>query len=233
MTSQSSAGQASRPPSDEDIAAFLERDPEFFLRHPQLVARLEIPHECGSASSLLTYQIRQLRGDNQRLRSRLDELLQVARDNDRLAEQLHRLSLELLDAQDRDALVAALREGLREQCRADLVSVALFPDPREAPGPDTLPEHAREAFADLLERGTARLGRLPATQAELLFGTEGGQRVASAAVVPVRDNHRIRGVMAVGSEQGDRYHPGQGTLFLEQLGAVAGRALRGSGTGSD
>ena len=62
------------------VAAFLEQHPDFFKRHPELSERIRVPHECGDAVSLITYQVQLLREQNRRLGKRLEDLVRVARD---------------------------------------------------------------------------------------------------------------------------------------------------------
>ncbi|WP_290651907.1 DUF484 family protein [Aquisalimonas sp.] len=224
MTSQNSAGLDDTLP-EEAVAAYLQRDPEFFMRHPALATGLRIRHECGEATSLITYQMNRLRHDNRQLQHRLDEMLQVARDNDRLAERLHRITLELMDSQDLDGLLLNLKAGLQNQFRPDLVAIALFPLDGERGGQEILAPEERPAFAAFLQTGQPRLGQLDAEQGRLLFG-DAAEHLGSAAVVPISDNHQVTGILAVGSFEAERFNPSQGTVFLRQLGQLAGRALR-------
>ncbi len=224
MTSQNSAGVDEQLP-EEAIAAYLEQNPDFFTRHPELTVRLRVPHECGDATSLITYQVDRLRDENRKIKGRLDELLQVARDNDRLADQLHRLTLELMDSQDLDSLLQSLKDGLRHQLQSDLVAIALLPEQVSVDHQDSLDAAGREIFAEQLASAQPRLGHLGPEQARTLFG-DASSRLGSAAVVPISDNHDVTGVLAVGSFDADRFNPSQGTVFLRQLGQLAGRALR-------
>ncbi|MFV8834966.1 DUF484 family protein [Aquisalimonas sp.] len=224
MTSQNSAGLDDTLP-EEAVSAYLEENPDFFARHPALVTRLRIPHECGDATSLITYQVARLRDENKQLKRRLDDLLQVARDNDRLADQLHRLTLELMDSQDLDGLLQTLKDGLRHQFQSDLVAIALLPTQGEAGGQDVLSPDDQAVFGDFIKAAKPRLGRLDPAQAALLFG-DAADRLGSAAIVPISDNHHVSGILAVGSFEPDRFNPSQGTVFLRQLGQLAGRALR-------
>src|SRR5690606_36444363 len=75
------------------VIEYLLQNPDFLERHPQLLAELRIPHPCGTAVSLLEHQARVLRERNRALQARLDELLAVARDNDRLAARTHPMTL--------------------------------------------------------------------------------------------------------------------------------------------
>jgi len=49
---------------------------------------------------------------------------------------------------------------------------------------------------------------------------EGGDRLASFAYLPLRTAQTF-GLLALGSEQQDRFHPGMGTLYLTRLSELA------------
>ncbi|HEX5514481.1 MAG TPA: DUF484 family protein, partial [Gammaproteobacteria bacterium] len=68
-------------------------------------------------------------------------------------------------------------------------------------------------------------GRLLREQLQFLF-SDSAVAIGSAALVPLVDNNKVVGLLAVGSYRPDHFHPGMGTVFLRQLGAIAGRALR-------
>lgn len=212
---------------DETVASYLENHPDFFIRHPELSERIRIPHECGDAVSLLNYQVERLRERNRWLERRLHELVQVARENDRLAERLHRLTLDLMDSGDLDSVLHTLKEGLRGNFDADMVAVRLFDSGRLRDSHEEFiatGDAALAHFRRFIEDERPVCGNLPSEQADLLFG-DSARKVASAALIPVADQ-RIMGLLAIGSYVRDRFHPSQGTVFLRQLGQVAGRALR-------
>lgn|SRR5690606_4973717 len=206
------------------VIEYLLQNPDFLERHPQLLAELRIPHPCGPAVSLLEHQARVLRERNRTLQARLDELLAVARDNDRLADRIHRLTLELMDAQNLEAAVFCLKDELRSNFQCDAVTVKLLGEGDAAV--DWVRPNAAElrAFPGLLNDPRPLCGRLHREQLEFLFG-DSATAIGSAALVPLADG-QVVGLLAVGSYQPDRFHPGMGTVFLRQLGATAGRALR-------
>jgi len=47
--------------SEEQVAAFLSANPDFFLDHQELLANLTLPHQSGEAVSLLERQVSVLR----------------------------------------------------------------------------------------------------------------------------------------------------------------------------
>ncbi|MCC5813036.1 MAG: DUF484 family protein [Ectothiorhodospiraceae bacterium] len=214
------------PLTDEAIADFLEADPDFFRRHPSLTRQLRIPHETGEAVSLILYQVQLLRTENRRLKQRLDDLLDVARDNDRLAERMHRLTLELLNPSDLDHTLQSLKDGLRSQFQADLVGIRLVD--RTGTQPDHQDfvadgEPALEHVAQILRDGRPVCGQLSRDQLQFLFG-DSSESVASAAMVALR-HPAATGVLGIGSQDQDRFHASQGTIFLNQLGELAAHAL--------
>jgi len=213
-------------PDESAVADYLLRHPEFFRRRRDVLAGLDIPHDVSPAVSLIEYQVAVLREECGSLRGRLEELLRVARDNDRLAEQLHRFTLELLAADGLDAVLVALRDGLRTDFRADVVEVVLVG--RDLPAVDVpVLDPADAAVSRLREafRGDRPVvGRLSEEQLGAAFG-EQAQGLRSAAVVPL-DEPPVSGVVAIGSRDPERYRGDHGTVFLGQLGAIIGRVLQ-------
>ncbi|TNF53324.1 MAG: DUF484 family protein [Gammaproteobacteria bacterium] len=142
MTPQLPAGEAG-------VAAYLEADPDFFLRHPDLTARLRLPHGPAGTLSLVEHQMGLLRTQVEGERRLLAQLIARARDNETLAERLHQLTIQLILATDRPALGAVLREGLCREFDTDAVSL-IFPSEAGEPmagmslPPDQQPPQAGE-----------------------------------------------------------------------------------------
>lgn len=207
------------------IAEYLRCHPDFFLRQRTLVAGLRIPHEVRPARSLIEYQVQVLRDEAFQLRARLDELLRIARGNDRLVEQLHRLTLELLDADSLETVLDALRQNLQHSFHADAVHIILItPLPAQANASVWKPDHPDAARLAKLFGGDRPLcGRLNDEQMQLAFG-ELATGVKSAALIPLADG-AAQGLLAIGSHNPEHYRPDQGTVFLRQLGALLARAI--------
>ncbi len=207
------------------VVNWLREHPEFFIRHPDLVESLRVPHPCEPAVSLLEYQNRLLRERGQRLHGKLLELVAIARDNDRLAERVQRLALDLLDAPNElDGLLYRIKAVLRDEFNADCVALCLEAALVAGSGAaEFLRPEALALFEGLLQVGKSRCGRLRPEQATALFG-DCAPQVASAALVPLGDG-RWRGLLALGSWDEQRFHPGAGTLFLGRAGELVGRAL--------
>ena len=212
---------------ETQVADWLRQHPDFFLRHIELTESLRISHSCSPAVSLLEYQNRLLRKRNKSLYNRLRELVEIARENDRLAERVQRLALVLLDARDGlNELLDGIKVMVRDEFNADSVALCLAAPP--AADLDAVGEWLRpdviELFDAVFRAGRPQCGRLSAEQALGLFN-EAAEDATSAALIPL-DGEVWRGLLAVGSRDDNRFHAGVGTLFLERIGQLVTQALQ-------
>jgi uncharacterized protein len=229
MTTREARGLAAVDTEEESIASYLQRNPEFFERHQAVLARLKLPHaRGGSTISLVERQIEVLREKQATLENKLAELVRVARANDAIAERLHRFTRRLLRGVPRALAVAHIEAGLREDFdafHAALVLIGAEPDPslpsfvRTVKGDDA---HLK-SFESLFASGKPRCGQARDSQREFLFGPE-GLEMASVALVPLGDKGAI-GLLALGSADRDRFHPGMSTEFLARLADLITDAL--------
>jgi uncharacterized protein len=206
----------------EEVEDYLREHPDFFESRPELLAEMRISHASGNAVSLIEHQINILRHKNSQLEKKLLDLVDVARDNEHLSTRLHHLALGLLEAENLDAVLSISQELLRNELKADHVSIRLIG------AEDDLhfisEDEATEYFDELFNNHRPVCGRLSAEQKQALFG-EQAEEIASSVIVPLLDPERL-GILAVGSLDEQRFHPGMGTLFMGTLGELVSRAIR-------
>ena len=210
--------------SEEAVEAWLRAHPDFFERHEALLDILKLPHPAGGAVSLIERQIGWLRDKNRQLERKLMDLVQVARENERLSQRMHQLALGLMDADSLDAVLATTQEQMRTEFRADHVVVRLLGDPTCGLHFTGDSDPAVQLFEDLFETRRPLCGRLSGEQMEALF-PEAAEPVQSAVVVALMEGSRRMGILALGSREGTRFHPGMGTLFLGYLGEIISHAV--------
>jgi len=216
------------------IGNYLRANPDFFVRNEALLAHLRLPHARGSAAvSLIERQVELLREKTQTLEARLAELVSIARANDELAAKIHHFTRRLMRTATRAEAVEALEISLREDFEAYHSTLVLFGDAakglpagRFVVGVErTDPQLA--GFETLLASGKPRCGQARDTQREFLFGSE-STAVASLALVPLGSPMPV-GILAIGSPERDRFHPGMATEFLTRMAElIADALLRGS-----
>jgi hypothetical protein len=204
---------------DASVADWLLRHPDFLQRHPEVLAKLDVPHQSGTAVSLIERQVAVLRAQLETERSRLSHLIARARDYEVLLQRLHALTLRLILAPDREQACTALETALREQFEADAVALKLFP----IVGAERDADPVVRGFIDFVERDRCLCGPLAAEQAGVLFGHR-ERAIQSAALVPIRV-HEQAGVLAIGSCDPERFSVDMATDLLERLGAITGAKL--------
>jgi len=226
MTTREARGLAAADSEEESIAGYLQRHPEFFERHQAVLARLKLPHARGGSTISLVE--RQIEG-------KLAELVRVARANDAISERLHRFTRRLLRVVPRAEALARIDAGLREDFDAFHAALVLI---GAASADPLLPRFVRQVPADdpnlksfesLFASGKPRCGQARDSQREFLFGPE-GLELGSVALVPLGEKGSL-GLLALGSPDRDRFHPGMSTEFLARLAELVSDALRGERSG--
>ncbi|MCK6413011.1 MAG: DUF484 family protein [Azonexus sp.] len=209
----------------DEIADYLQRNPSFFEQYADLMAQIFVPHPHGGrAVSLVERQMLTLREKNRQLEHKLAELINYGEENDAISEKVHRLSVGLIAAETFQAVIHLLNFHLRDDFAVPHVALRLWHKPE---GIEDLPEFAAvseelQVFAETLSRpycgSTAGFG----TQS--WFG-EHAPHIRSQALIALRNGGGTIGLVALGSEEAQRFYADMGTLYLERLGEMVSAAL--------
>jgi uncharacterized protein YigA (DUF484 family) len=216
--------------SEESLADYLKSHPDFFERHLSLLGNLKLPHRTtGGAISLIERQVDVLRQRNHAMETRLKELVDVARTNDRLATRIHSLAMKLMRARSREQVVDVLDEQLREGFSVDQAALVLFDSvPGLAQGHSSFvrvvhrEDPAVGPFKSFLQNSSPRCSRVRDAQRDFLFGP--GAEIKSMALVPLGPRSEF-GFLAIGSRDPDHFQPSRSSDFLARLGELAACAL--------
>lgn len=200
-----------------EVASYLRRHPEFLKEFPDLALSLVMPREQGPAASLASYQLEVLREKNADFSRRLHELIDIAHENEQLMVRVHTLTLALMRAGSLAESITRVVASLIEDFHTDLVRVVLFREDADLPAADWLIVEpggaaALPAFADFLRRAEPLCGRLQPDKLDVLFGARAGE-VRSTVLLPIG----AIGMLAIGSHDANRFHPGMGTVFLKLI----------------
>lgn len=220
--------------SDSDweasVTRFLEQHPDYFLRHPELLAALAIPHaDAGRAVSLVERQVKVLRDRNDSMARELKELLTIARDNDLLGERVQRFALAMLESASLDEALDTAQDMLRQEFGLDGVAIRLTGNPRpECPRPEFVSgEHEllNRLLICLSERNNQPLcGPLPEGVSPTdLFGDAGHEIHSIAAISLMRRG--LHGGLVLGSRETQRFRADMGTVYLARIGDLLMAAL--------
>ena len=218
--------------NEESIADYLRAHPDFFERHLTLLAGLKLPHRTtGGTISLVERQVDVLRQRNMALETKLKELLEVARGNDRLSGRIHSLALLFMRTRSREEVIELLADQLREGFSVDQAALVIFDSvPGLTQGGSTFvrvvhrEDPAVGPFKTFLQTSAPRCGRVREAQREFLFGDD-GREIQSMALVPLGPRSEF-GFVAIGSRDPNHFHPGKIIDFLARLGELVACALR-------
>ncbi len=201
------------------VADYLKQHPEFFEDYADLLAEIYVPHPHGGhAIPIAERQIVSLREKNGQLESKLRELIQFGSENDSISEKLHRSTLALFSATDLETTLGVLYQSLQDDFHVPKIAVRLW---GKVPEQSYLPELA--ATTQELRDYAGALGA-PYCGAHAPFESrdwfEGAQGLASYAFLPLR-THQTFGLLALASDDPERFHAGMGTMHLTRLSELA------------
>jgi len=208
-----------------DVASYLRRHPEFLREFPDIAMALVLPREQGQAASLASYQLDVLRDKNRELNRRLHDLIEIAHENEGLMVRVHTLTLALMRARSLAETTNAVVAALTEDFNTDLVRLVLFRADPDLPVAEWLIVEpagagAFPAFSEFFKRADPLCGRLQDDKLEVLFGAR-ASTAQSAVLLPIG----ATGMLAIGSHDPNRFHPGMGTVFLKLIGEAVSTAL--------
>jgi uncharacterized protein YigA (DUF484 family) len=193
------------------VAEYLKQNPQFFEDYADVIAEIFVPHPHGGhAIPIAERQIVTLREKIQDLEAKFKELVAYGTENDQISEKVHRSTLALFAAPDLETTLAVLYHSLKEDFGVPQVAARLW---GKVPEQSYLHELAATSseirqYAD----------QLAAFESREWF--EDGDVLHSFAFLPLRTAQTF-GVLALGSPDGDRFHPGMGTLYQTRLAELA------------
>ena len=207
----------------EAVVLYLKQHPEFFEEQIEFLATVALPHPHGGRTvSISERQILSLREKGKQLEDKLRELIEFGEQNDVIGDKLHRLTLALLAARDVESVIQALHFHLREDFAVPHTVIRLWPQWDHPPTPEFAEVSvAAHDFAASLTNPYCT-GKAMVDTADW-FG-ETAPHLRSFAYVSLKNKETI-GLLAMASEDAQRFYPEMGTLYLKRLGELAAAAL--------
>ncbi|MDQ5849994.1 MAG: DUF484 family protein [Pseudomonadota bacterium] len=207
----------------DDVARFFRTCPQFFDEHPELLDTIHVRHPYGGrAIPLAERQTVALREKVKVLETKLGELMRFGEDNDAISEKVHRLAVALTGARDFPALTSSLYFHLREDFAVPHVVLRIWGKsvPMDFDEAQPVGEAQRQHAATM---AAPQCG--PAAGSPFLpwFG-EAAEHVRSVALVPL-GHSTLFGLLALGSEDPQRFFAEMGTLYLRRIGELCAAAV--------
>jgi uncharacterized protein YigA (DUF484 family) len=212
--------------NDDQMTEHLRADPTFFERNAHLLTEIYLPSPHGNGTISLAERQQLAQRDKIRiLEAKLSELIQFGEENDIISDKVHRLTLGILAARSFDALVQMVAHNLREDFQVPHVALRVWARPQSEE------DDAAEEFGAVDEDVRAWVenmavpycGARPVVNLDGWFG-ETNAPLQSFALIPLRGEHAF-GLLAMASEDDQRFYPEMGTLYLRRIGELLSVAL--------
>ena len=228
MSKVSAEQQQSDQTDEAKVIQYLQDNPEVLMTYPDVFSSLAIPHQTGGAISLVERQLKILRDANNSFKIKIEELVEIARDNEELNQRFHRLSLELMNADQLHDVLAMVQDQVQTFFYTDFVCFRFLPDVGEAGSIiDGLYLDKDSGIVDSvkpwIQARKPVCGRQDEKINQALFGPE--IRIASSALIPLYHTGDL-GLLCLGSVSADRFGQSMGTIFLQQLGELVSNRLK-------
>jgi len=216
--------------TDLQLISLLRDNPDILNRHPELIAILEVTHQSGSAVSLIERQVEVLRQQSQDQENRLRELMDVARDNERLAKTCHRLAVDLLATHDVADVISIVLDTFKTELSADFAVVKLFSEDADLIEQSAglfvdVNDEALNAFKTMLQHKNTVCGKSTNEQKTYLFDDK-AEKIKSVAIIPLIAGANL-GLIGLGANNAQRFKSSMGTDFLSQVGELISASLAG------
>ncbi|MEI7514773.1 MAG: DUF484 family protein [Betaproteobacteria bacterium] len=217
------------PITEDDIANYLANTPDFFLRHSELLAAVQItsPHS-HRAVSLQERQAEMLREKIKLLEVRIMDMIRHGNDNVLLSDKILRWARGLLLVPQAHTLPGLIAQDIKEQFAVPQVSVRLWGLASEHADADFVQGVTDEAklFASSLAEPFCGLN----TGFEVVEWLDKPEAASSLALISLRSGEAgstapAFGMLVLASMDPQRFHGGMGTDFLSRIGEVASAAL--------
>ena len=214
------------PITEDDIANFLANTPDFFQRHAELLASVQLSSGHGTrAVSLQERQAGMLRDKIKGLESRLVEMIRHGQENVAIADKLQRWTRGLLLTVHARDLPAAIVSELQSQFLIPLAAIkvwgvnGIFSDCEFATGVSDDAQTFTSSLATPycgVNSGFEAVNWLPDPAAAM-----------SVALVPLRPGAAPQafGLLVLASPDPERFQSAMGTDFLERIGEISSAAL--------
>jgi uncharacterized protein len=217
------------PITEDDIANYLANTPDFFSRHAELLASVQLTSPHGNrAVSLQERQAEMLREKIKALEHRIMDMVRNGNENMVIADRLQRWARTLFLVQSGRALPATIVAELRSQFLVPQAAIKVWDvDSRygDEPFAEGVSSDAK-AFASSLTQPYCGVN----SGFEAVKWLEDPDMAMSVAMIPLREGAISNpdpafGMLVLASPDPQRFASGMGTDFLERIAELASAAL--------
>ena len=189
--------------NDEDIEIYLLKNTDFFIRHPSLLAELDIANPDQSISSLLDKQVKKLRDEQDELNKLLTRFLSRAKENEDLYIKTKNLILAMIKAKDKKNMLDKVASHFKDNFQVEFFKIDEISNNSIEKLSD---EIGHDLKSEKIFSGTFNINKM-----EALFGKLKPASAVVSAINLDKDTHLL---IKFGSNDSSKYIGDEGTSFL-------------------
>ncbi len=216
-------GKNPNPMTEQQISDFLRENPDFFLRHPELIEQLQLPPQHGGDGvvDLQNFMLRKLQTDNVRLRHDNAGLIDNGRETMTAQQRIHAACISVLAAANLEDLLHVIASDLPLHLGIEAVSLCfeagdLMPSGTVEPGIQIIDPF----LVDEIMQGRQMILRADSPGDPVIFGAA-AELVQSDALLRLYISETSPDAMlAMGSAETDLFQNRFNAELLSFLGQV-------------
>jgi len=210
------------PLTDELVSAYLQDNPDFFIRNNELMTGLRLTDLQRGTVSLVERQQQQLRNKVHNLEDEITQLMSVASHNENLFMLYSDLYLRLLDCQSANELLDCLAQTTTELLSLSAFKLYLLES--DAIVHESLSKNdCQGVMQNRLESSDYYFGRLQQSEQQLIFSHN---CTGSVVLVKLVHDEKELGFLAISSDDAHHFDPRMDTLLLSQFKRLVAKLLK-------
>jgi len=217
---------AQHPITEDDIVDFLINRPDFFERHAELLASVQLSSGHGNrAISLQERQAGLLRDKIKGLETRVVEMIRHGQDNLVLAGKMQLWTRKLLQTVNARDVPQAIVHGLTSEFQIPQAALKVWAVHGTYAGESFATGASTDAQTFAASLHTPYCGANSGFEAASWLPEAALAQSLALIALRVEVDAPVSGLLVLASPDAQRFHSGMGTEFLERLGDLASAAL--------
>ena len=221
--------ESKKEPSIEEVTPnsielFLSRNPDFFKTRQSLVKHLGLSFVPSSIIDFSHRRTDVLKEKNQLLETTMHQLVAFGENNDVILANLHDLAMSLMISRTKELVLEAIYHHLETTFLVPYIAMRVWgslSDSFLSPETDEVSENVKTFFSTIR---TPWCGKASTSEISEWFG-ENKMQLASLAVVKIMVSGEHVGLLAMGSEDENRFQEEMETVFLARMASLISAAL--------
>jgi uncharacterized protein YigA (DUF484 family) len=218
---------AINPASEQEVVKYLTEHANFFKTHPDLLATMYIPSLHGGGTVSLAERQQLVQRDKIRaLETKMAELIQYAKENDAISENVHKFTTQLIRETEFESLLLTITHAMRQDFQVPYTGIRLWAQASSIVNKNNRVFNAVDVELNLWAESLADpyCGLQPGLDFVTWFGENAIPK--SFALIALRNKDKVFGLLALASDDEKRFYPEMGTMYLSRMGELIGGCLQ-------